>query len=266
MATGSDELTNTGKLGKTTVEVRHQLADAAKAYNWQKTLEILNEHPVLINATRPGGQSLYTPLHQAAHGNAPPEVIQQMLAMGAFLLLRNVKNEKPVDIAKKKGYQHLVPLLEPVQETFAQTSPLYFLHNVTKAQSICALRFQGYKYEQSIDISVDGTTGRGLTKLIKPVVEELILHSSNNDNFAAFFGLQRFLHKWGGEYLTKYSEEHIAYDFLFLHLYSHQPPESFRHDEYCLQWQREVLPKVESIAATVRKSFRRVGSGEKIRL
>ncbi|MBF2073005.1 MAG: hypothetical protein IGS50_04475 [Synechococcales cyanobacterium C42_A2020_086] len=92
------------------------------------------------------------------------------------------------------------------------------------------------------------------------------LHSSNNDNFAALFGLQRFLHKWGGEYLTKYSKEHIAYDFLFLHLYSCEPPEPFRHNEYCLQWQENFLPKVENIAATVRKSFRRIGSGKEIAL
>lgn len=92
------------------------------------------------------------------------------------------------------------------------------------------------------------------------------MHSSNNDNFAAFFGLQRFLHKWRGEYLTKYSEEHIAYDFLFLHLYSCEPPEPFRQSEYCHQWQVDFLPRAESLAATVRKSFRRNGSGKKIAL
>jgi hypothetical protein len=137
---------------------------------------------------------------------------------------------------------------------------MYFPRHVTEAQSVCALRFQGYEYEQFIGSSVDGTTGGGLAKLIKPVVEELILHQSHNDNFAAFFGLQRFLHKFGGEYLTKYSKEHIAYDFLFLHLYSHEPPDSFRHAGYCLKWEREFLPEIESISATVRKSFRRIES------
>ena len=59
-------------------------------------------------------------------------------------------------------------------------------------------------------------------------------------------------------------EEHIAYDFLFLHLYSYEPPELFRNDEYCLQWQDDFLPRSESIAALVRQSFRRAGSGDKI--
>ncbi len=245
-------------------EIRHQLADAAKTYNWQKTLEILKKHPDLINATRPRGESLYTPLHQAAHGNASPEVIQKMLEMGASLTIKNLDDERPVDIAKKKGYQHLIQILEPIQEKSERVSLLYFPDEVRKAESVCALRFQGYEYEQSIGISVDGTTGGGLAKLTKPIVEKLILHSSNNDNFAAFFGLQRFLHKWGGEYLTKYSQEHIAYDFLFLHLYSYDPPKSFRHAEYCLQWQEDFLPRIESIAAIVRKSFRRRGNGKKI--
>jgi hypothetical protein len=132
---------------------------------------------------------------------------------------------------------------------------LYFLHEVTEVHSICALRFKGYDY------SHNEATGGGLSKLIEPVVKELILHQSQNDNFAAFFGLQRFLHKWGGEYLTKYSEEQIAYDFLFLHLYCFEPPKQFRNDEYCRQWQHEYKSKVESLAAVVRKSFKRVGIG-----
>ena len=140
---------------------------------------------------------------------------------------------------------------------------LYFPHEVTEAQSICALRFKGYDYERAVGISDNKATGGGLSKLIEPVVKELILHQSQNDNFAAFFGLQRFLHKWGGEYLTKYSEEQIAYDFLFLYLYCFEPPKQFRNDEYCRQWQHEYKPKVESLAAVVRKSFKRVGTGKK---
>ncbi len=257
---------DSGKLRRNRAEIRHQLADAAKTYNWQKVLELLNAHPDLINSTRPGGESLYTPLHQAAHGNAPPEVIQQMLDLGASLTIKNIEDERPVDIAKRKGYQQLIDFLNPDQEKSEQISMLYFPSEVTEAQSICALRFQGYEYERSINAAAGKATSGYLAELIKPVVEELTLHSSNNDNFAALFGLQRFLHKWGGEYLTKYSKEHIAYDFLFLHLYSCEPPEPFRHNEYCVQWQADFLPKVENIAATVRKSFRRIGSGKEIAL
>lgn len=72
---------------------------------------------------------------------------------------------------------------------------LYFSQDVAKAQSVCALRFKGYEYEHCIDTSITEVTGKGISRLIELVVKELILHQSQNDNFAAFFGLQRFLHK-----------------------------------------------------------------------
>ncbi len=266
MAIETDDFATSGKSDQDKAKVIHQLADAAKAYNWQKVFEILGKHPELINATRPGGKSQYTPLHQAAHGNAAPEVIQKLLVMGASLTLRNVESERAIDIAERKGHQHLIQLLKPVQEASGETPLLHFPHDITKAQTICALRFQGYEYKKSRGVSSGGEPVKGFAELIAPVVNELTLHSSRNDNFAVFFGLQRYLHKWGGESLTKYSEEHIAYDFLFLHLYSHEPSEPFRNDEYCRQWQDDFLPEVESIAALVRKSFRRVGSGKKIAL
>ena len=112
-----DGITKSEALRDDEVVVRHALADAAKQYNWKKTLEILNERPDLINVTRPDGRALYTPLHQAAHGNAPAEVAQQMVDIGAWRTLRNADDERAVDIAKRKGYQHLVQLLEPVYKT-----------------------------------------------------------------------------------------------------------------------------------------------------
>lgn len=195
MATESDDFATLRKSDKDEAMVIHQLADAARAYNWQKVFEISDRHPDLINATRPGGKLQYTPLHQAAHGNASPEVIQKLLALGASLTLRNAENERAIDIAERKGHQPLIQLLKPVQEALEETSLLHFPNDIVKAQSICALRFQGYEYEKSIGISSGGETIKGLPELIAPVVNELTLHGSNNENFAAFFGLQRYLSK-----------------------------------------------------------------------
>ncbi|WAL60006.1 ankyrin repeat domain-containing protein [Thermocoleostomius sinensis] len=117
MAAEWDGITKSEVLRDDEVVIRHALADAAKQYNWKKTLEILDERPDLINVTRPDGQSLYTPLHQAAHGNAPVEVVQKMVGMGAWRTLRNIADERAVDIAKRKGYQGLIQLLEPVYKT-----------------------------------------------------------------------------------------------------------------------------------------------------
>lgn len=126
-----DGITKSEVLRDDEVAIRHQLADAAKVYNWKETFKILNKRPDLINVTRPDGRAWYTPLHQAAHGNAPVEVVRQMIAMGAWRTLKNADAEKPVDIARKKRHQHLVQLLEPVYKTrvppnVLQNIQLYF--------------------------------------------------------------------------------------------------------------------------------------------
>ena len=80
-----------------------------------------------VNVTRPNGRALYTPLHQAAHGNAPVKVVQQIIAMGAWRTLKNADGERPIDIAKRKKDQHLIQLLEPVYKTRV---PLDLLQNI----------------------------------------------------------------------------------------------------------------------------------------
>lgn len=124
-----DGITKSEVLRDDEVAIRHALADAAKQYNWKKTLEILAERPDLINVTRPDGRALYTPLHQTAHGNAPVEVVQQMIEMGAWRTLRTADDERAVDIAKRKGHQHLVQLLEPAYKTHISHAKLQKIQN-----------------------------------------------------------------------------------------------------------------------------------------
>jgi hypothetical protein len=112
-----DGITKSEALFKGKVAIRHALADAAKQRNWKTTLDILDKYSSLINTTRLDGRSLYTSLHQAAHGNAPVNVVQQMLEMGAWRTLRNADDERAVDIAKRKGHQELIQFLEPVYKT-----------------------------------------------------------------------------------------------------------------------------------------------------
>lgn len=136
----------------------------------------------------------------------------------------------------------------------------WFPMEIRRAESICALRFSGYEFEQASRLHERG----GLASLAQPVIDTLVLHGDQNANFAAFFALQRGLHKWGGERCTKYSEEHIAYDFLFLHLYRLDPPQEFTDSSHSEEWIKDFAPKAEEIAAFVRNSFRRVGHGAKI--
>jgi hypothetical protein len=109
-----DGVTLAGTLKPEEAERRQRLADAAKAYDWQAVLALLAQHSQLINSTRPGGSSLYSVLHQAAHGGAPAGVVEQLLSLGAWRTLRTAQGERPLDIAERQGHTHLRGLLEPV--------------------------------------------------------------------------------------------------------------------------------------------------------
>ncbi len=65
-----DGITRAETLSEWAANVRSSLADAAKAYNWPRVFELVSEHKEFVNACRPGGKSLYAPLHQAAHAVA----------------------------------------------------------------------------------------------------------------------------------------------------------------------------------------------------
>ena len=95
------------------VIARNALADAAKNYDWPRVFEILSEHQEFVNTWRLGGTSLYAPLHQAAYGGAPVDVVQQLLRLGAWRTLQNARGERPVDVAARKGHAHLLAILAP---------------------------------------------------------------------------------------------------------------------------------------------------------
>ena len=135
---------------------------------------------------------------------------------------------------------------------------IVFPQSVTEIETFCALRFDGYKYEQVTGL--DDAEG-GLSSLVEPIVETRTLHQDPLKNFAAFFALQRFLHKWGGEHWTKYSKHHIAYDFLFLECYRREIPAEFIRDDCEKKWQCFSINAIEEAAAFVRDSFRRKGFG-----
>ena len=109
-----DGVTRAETLNPQAAAMRHQLADAAKIYDWGTVLALLGQDSRLINSTRPGGQSLYAPLHQAAHDGAPASVVEELLDLGAWRTLRTAQGERPLDIAERQGHRHLCELLQPV--------------------------------------------------------------------------------------------------------------------------------------------------------
>ena len=112
-----DGITRVEILTEKEAELRQTLADVAKHYQWPEVLEILENRPDLVNATRPGGRSLYAPLHQAANGGAPNIVIESLLKIGAFRTLRNAESrrrEQPLLLshgqrAVELGYHEISP-------------------------------------------------------------------------------------------------------------------------------------------------------------
>src|SRR5436309_2531923 len=102
MQTLWDGTTRPDTLTPEAAALRQQLADAARAYDWPGTLRLLAEHPEWVNASRPGGPSLYAPLHQAAHGGAPVAVVERLLALGAWRSLRSAEGRRPVDVAAQR--------------------------------------------------------------------------------------------------------------------------------------------------------------------
>jgi hypothetical protein len=87
-----------------------------------------------------------------------------------------------------------------------------------------AVQFDGYRYLDEINSSMD------FRPLVVPRVESMSLQGSHQDNWAAFFGLQRFLHKWGGERLPITSKQWSCYLMLYLHLHDKPFPKGYESD------------------------------------
>jgi hypothetical protein len=108
-----DGVTKPESLDKMAAELRHCLADACKKCDWNEALRILSDHPELVNSTRPGGQSRFTPLHQAAYGGAPITVVNSLLEFGAFRAIRDSSGRRPLEVAVEQSRTHLVERLQP---------------------------------------------------------------------------------------------------------------------------------------------------------
>jgi hypothetical protein len=109
-----DGIRRADALNERAAATRTALADAARAYDWPRVFALVDEHRDLMNCCRPGGTSLTAPLHQAAHAGAPLDIIQRMIALGAWRTLQNARGERPVDVAERRGHHHVCDALTPV--------------------------------------------------------------------------------------------------------------------------------------------------------
>ena len=112
-----------------------------------------------------------------------------------------------------------------------------------------ALRFDGDSYAESRG------GGEILGKWTNRFVATLRMADQPNKNHSAFFMLQRYLSKWGGEMLSDESREHLAFRLLFLHLYREKVPRRFSLNLGEDLMRKLDLGRVEAVAARVREQI-----------
>jgi hypothetical protein len=102
--------------------------------------------------------------------------------------------------------------------------------------SACALRFDGYKYQEATRYDPASAlndfwrTGEWPSDPLKQL--------------ASFFFLQRFLCKWGGETLPKNCKYWQAYRSLFLLVNTYDIPKTYRISDWFERWQADFKPQL----------------------
>lgn len=116
---------------------------------------------------------------------------------------------------------------------------------------MCALRFKGYEWATSTSGKVNDAR---LRKLSGEVARSLACFPDAEENFAAFFYLQRHFRQSGMGFLA-YPDDSLcrAAAFLFLELKQVPPPERWADAEYCQKWARFPKAEQEKAAAAVRR-------------
>jgi hypothetical protein len=106
-----------GALSAWAGRARDDLAAAAKRYDWMTVFDLIRQQPHFVNSVRPDGTAWFAPLHQVAHGGASAEVANRLIAEGAWRSLRTSTGERPSDIARDRGHDHLLDALKPPRRT-----------------------------------------------------------------------------------------------------------------------------------------------------
>jgi hypothetical protein len=100
--------------GPAAVKARDSLTDAAAQGDWRRALsQVRNDYTVGVNTWKIGGESMFTPLHHAAYLGAPRETVQELLSLGGVRSLPTAHGETPYQLAKRRGHDHLLDMLDP---------------------------------------------------------------------------------------------------------------------------------------------------------
>lgn len=94
------------------------LWDQALRGQWDQLLEsVAGAKPWhYVNAFCPWHEAHHSFLHLAAEQGADQRIVERMIEMGAWRSLQNGKGQRPIDVARKAGSDHLVEMLKPCFE------------------------------------------------------------------------------------------------------------------------------------------------------
>lgn len=109
----------------------------------------------------------------------------------------------------------------------------------------CALRFDGYKYLAHHPFDYEDA-------LEQYKRTGAWSHLDEHQKLAAFFFLQRYLAKWGGEYLSLRSLTWRGFRELFLEVWHVKTPPDFRLEDWAQAWDERTAQEQEAAAAIVR--------------
>jgi hypothetical protein len=110
-------------------ETRKEFEQVIKSQKWDNVFSGLEQYPDLINATFLDNLLWCSPLHHLTEENAPVEIIEKAISLGAWRTLKTYNDEKAIDIALRNGRHELVSLLTP---RYAHHVPLESLLNMQK--------------------------------------------------------------------------------------------------------------------------------------
>jgi hypothetical protein len=108
----------------------------------------------------------------------------------------------------------------------------------------CALRFDGYAYREA--------TGFHENEALEDFLSTGQWNITTEEQLTAFFLLQRFLMKWGGEYLSERGKEWRAFRSLFLLTCEYEIPPKYRFNGEYEVWEKKYRPRHAECVQTIR--------------
>jgi hypothetical protein len=79
-----------------------------EARDWAALVKQIEERPMLVNTIYRRGRSTFHLLHEVVRHDVPRSVVHDLVKLGAFKTVKDSSGRRPVDIARKSGFDDLV--------------------------------------------------------------------------------------------------------------------------------------------------------------